>query len=294
MKDVKKLLEEAKLKRIEAHMPAKDAEELTEDEITSVERFQWALDAAIMAGRDTTRNVETDGFHASSLGIAYGRCQRRNVYLLRGVAKKPNFDARVLRIFDNGHDVHARLQKVMEKMDIDMQSEIRIESDEFGPPIRSSADGGIVWEDEPILIEIKSCSPTVYENRATWKKPKDDHYDQANLYAHVLGYDKIWIIYENKGTQEIMIFEKKANRKKSQKIIDDWYAQWLCFEEGELPERPYKPGSPTCKACDLYEHCMADPEKGVEIKPYKAKVKKLRDEELHIDSGSVPAEGTSV
>lgn len=277
MKKIASIIKKQQQAEIEKHVAAANAPVLTDEELSDIDSFLEALDAAIMDGRDQSRNVESDGFHPSSLGIAHGLCARRNVYLLQGVAKESRVNSRVLRIFANGHDVHERLQGYMEKMGVDMQSEIVIDYDT--PPIKGHADGVLEWRGRRILIEIKSCSADVYMNRLKWKKPKDEHYDQANIYAYILGLDIVWIIYENKSSQEIKIFEKKASKEKAEKIIDDWHAQWLVFQEGKLPKRPYKPDSPKCAGCDMKTHCFADPEIGIDIKPYKKKVKEMRDEE---------------
>lgn len=255
-----KIIEKNKRAQIQKHMPAKDVVEQSDDERTALERFETAYDQAWIEQRDQSRNVEDDGFHPSSLGIAVGKCGRRNVYLLRGIAKKSNVDARTLRVFANGHDVHARIQKTLENMGIDAVSEIPI--DWSDPPIKGHADGTLVWEEESLLIEIKSCSEDVFLNRLKWKKPKDEHFDQANIYAYILGLEKIWIIYECKNNQETKIFEKKANPEAAEKIINKWREQYKMYEEGKLPKRPYKPGSPTCAGCDLAYHCLADPEVG--------------------------------
>ena len=264
-------------------MPAKDAEIPTDDERSSIERFIEAYDQAWVDARDTSRNIEDDGFHPSILGGYTGKCGRRNVYLLRSVEKRGFIDPRIQRVFGNGHGVHDRIQKLLHTMGIDFKDETEVKTDKFGPPISGHADGEAQWEGEGILIEIKSCSDEVFVNRLKWKKPKDEHFDQCNIYALVLGYKKIWIIYENKNTQETKIFERKVSPEKAMKIIDKWYAEWLCHQDGELPKRPYKIGSPTCAGCDVAYHCLPDNEIGVDIKPYTDKVKKIRKEE---DEGS--------
>lgn len=179
-------------------MPAKDAEIPTDDERSSIERFIEAYDQAWVDARDTSRNIEDDGFHPSILGGYTGKCGRRNVYLLRSVEKRGFIDPRIQRVFGNGHGVHDRIQKLLHTMGIDFKDETEVKTDKFGPPISGHADGEAQWEGEGILIEIKSCSDEVFVNRLKWKKPKDEHFDQCNIYALVLGYKKIWIIYENK------------------------------------------------------------------------------------------------
>lgn len=272
MKKLLQILDDKEKQKIIRHIPAKDSPVLTEEEKSDLDAFKEAWDKSWVDSADTSRAVEDDGFHPSSLGIDTGKCGRRNVYLLNGVRKAQTFSPRILRVFGNGHAVHDRLQKSLESMGIEMVSEVPIVAD-IPMPIRGHADGTLVWRDRKILIEIKSCSPTVFENRLKWKKAKDEHFEQANIYAHVLDLDVIWVIYECKGTQEIAIFEHKANRKKSQKILDKWHAEWMIFKDGKIPARPFKPGSPVCAGCDVAYHCLADSEVGVDVKEYAAKVK---------------------
>ncbi len=129
-----------------------------------VQEFMEALDLAIVSQSDDSRLIEADGFHPSSLGIKSGKCQRRNVYLLRGTPREPITNPRTQRIFGNGHAVHDRLQKYLEKMDgINFQTEVVIEYE--NPPIRGHADGVFEWDGKKILREIKSCNQDVFDNR---------------------------------------------------------------------------------------------------------------------------------
>lgn len=268
---LKEIIEKKKQQAIEAHMPSKSGPVVATN-TSGVEAFQAAFDEAWVNSRDTSRSVEADGFHASSLGVKYGTCPRRNVYLLRGIAKENRFDARTLRVFQNGHDVHARIQRIIEQMGVGMESEVRIDHDD--PPIKGHADGVLVWEGRKILLEIKSCSDDVFINRLKFKKPKEEHFAQANIYAWVLGIDTIFIVYENKNTQEVKFFEVPANKEAAEKIVESWRLQYKVFKDGELPKRPYKPGSPTCAGCDLKTHCMADPEVGVDLKEYAREIER--------------------
>lgn len=274
MKKLLNIIAKKENERIANHQAAKNAPILDEQEQSDLDAFVEAFDAAWINTRDESREVEQDGFHPSTLGIQHGKCARRNVYLLRGERKEARFSARILRVFANGHGVHDRLQKVLESMCVGMESEISIDSD--NPPIRGHADGTLTWRDKKICVEIKSCSNDVFINRLKWKKPKDEHFEQVNIYAYVLDIDTIWIVYENKNTQELKFFEKKTDKEAAEKIIDDWHAQWLCHEAGELPKRPYKINSPVCAGCDLNKTCVPDPEIGVDLKKYKTQVAKMK------------------
>lgn len=274
---VKDKLKQIDRKLAEKHMPSKSGPEITEDNATTAARFLEALEQSICDGRDTSRNIENDGFHPSSLGISHGKCARRAVYLMQGVAKGGDIPPRLQRIFDNGHAVHARLQGYMEAMDIEMESEVKVATEE--PPIRGHCDGVMLWNGVRYAVEIKSCNDNVFVNRVKFKKPKDEHVQQVNIYAHALGIEKILVIYENKDTQELLVYEIDTDHVKAQKQIDKWHAQWLCLKDGELPKRPYKPASPTCAQCDLKDYCFTDDTVGVDIKDYEKKVKAMKEVE---------------
>lgn len=258
------VIKQKQREQIEKHMPAKNAP--VPENLSDFDEFVQAFEDIWVAGADTSRAIEDDGFHPSSLGIKQGKCARRNFYLLKGVAKQSTPNARLQRIFSNGHDVHNRLQSAMYKMGVDFQDEIPIDFND--PPIKGHCDGVLTWKDKKILIEIKSCSEEVFSNRLRWKKPKDEHFDQANIYAYVLDIDTIYVIYENKNTQELKVFECKADKEKAEKVIDEWRTTYSMFKEDIVPKRPYKPESPICAVCDLVQHCRSDPETGVSLKDY--------------------------
>lgn len=264
---LKDALDAAKRKQIERHAAARDHEKLDD-----ADGFIDILDAAIIRLQDTSRRVEDDGFHPSVLGIKQANCMRRAVYLLRGAEKVPGFEARTLRIFDTGHAAHDRLQRSFEEIerngdisDFVAEEAIKVEVD--GVPISGHADGVFVYEGKKILLEIKTCSETVFENRLRYKKPKDEHFAQANVYAHILGCDQIWILYENKNNQEIAIFPRTPDEKKYKDTIKKWKKAYEEFyKEDKLPAIAYSEGSEICEKCDLKHFCLTDTEVSYDFK----------------------------
>lgn len=256
------VLKKKNIEEIEKHLPAKHAKQLTEDERTDIERFLGDFDEAILGEREP-RPITT--FHPSSLGIYAGKCQRRFVYLFRGVEPVANFDARTLRVFANGTDVHTRIQATIDKLigqGYEHEPEVRILYD--NPPISGYADGvlKLPWNGREVLLEHKSINENGFIGRKKWKAAKKEHVDQANLYAYILGIDTIWFIYENKNDQCIDIYEHKMDPKAAQKILKTWEKTWKMHQEGKLPVRPYKFDSQACQSCDVREHCFADNEVG--------------------------------
>lgn len=262
MKTLKKM-EELRLRALAGHQPAKTNAASTNEE--DLKKFIEVYENTILEDADTSRHVENDGFHPSMLGIYSGKCMRRAVYLLRGVEKVPNFDSRILRVFATGHSIHERIQGIIEKSNLEFEAEVPIISED--PPIRGHADGIITlpWNGRRILLEIKSCNENTFSARLKWKKAKDEHFDQANIYAYILGIDTIWIMYENKDNQSYEIFEHAASPKKAEGIIKKWRIAYGIFQNGEIPERPYRSDSQACMSCDVRTTCLSDNEIGVKI-----------------------------
>jgi CRISPR/Cas system-associated exonuclease Cas4 (RecB family) len=259
MKSIEKLKNRVK-DQAEKNPPAKNAPVLTGEEQTDIERFIELMNETAVASRGEGREIKT--FHPSSLGIYAGKCQRRFVYLFRGEKPESNIDGKTIRIFDNGSAVHERLQKVFESMEIGMQTEVRLLHDD--PPISGYIDGIITlpWNNRKIVLEIKSINENGFISRKKWKKAKDEHVAQANLYCYLTDIDTMWIIYENKNTQDIDIYQHKLDRKKAEKLLKTWRETWQMFQDGKLPKRPFKMDSQACTYCDMRWKCIGDEEIG--------------------------------
>jgi CRISPR/Cas system-associated exonuclease Cas4 (RecB family) len=115
-------------------------------------------------------------------------------------------------------------------------------------------DGIIKWgAHKP--YELKSISPERYEFRKAYKKPDENTYRQTQLYLKALDYDDSFVIYENKGNQEILIFDVlrddefiKKELKRLQKIYD-------MYQTGTMPKRPYLRQSKQCQDCEFEITC---------------------------------------
>lgn len=231
------------------------------EEPTDVVKFKGLLDEACLAERGEPR--KQTAFSPSALGSYAGKCQRRFVYLFRDVPSESTIDARTTRVFANGTAVHERLQALIDTMAVeDHQSEIRLLYDD--PPIRSYADDVVTlpWNKRKVLLELKSINDNGFQSRIKLNTGKPEHFAQANLYAYMLDIDTIWIIYENKNSQEIAMFEHKADKVKAEKQLAIWRNTWRMHQEGLLPKRPWVPTSNGCMSCEVRNYCMNDPEMG--------------------------------
>lgn len=189
------------------------------------------------------------GFHPS-----YGyKCKRRWVLLFQGVDYDKKFNPRTQRIFDNGHAVHARWREYFRDMGILEEAEVEVSVND-PVPVRGHADGILKWGGRK-LYELKSISPTRFEFRRLYKKPDDKTYEQAQIYLWALDLEEGYVIYENKGTQEVLVFHIKRDEAVINKVLKRWKTTYKMYEEGTVPARPYKRESQDCSQCDLERFC---------------------------------------
>lgn len=141
-------------------------------------------------------------FHPSSLHLGARELYHR---YLEGDADR-QFDSRILRIFDNGHDVHRRLQGYLTDAGILKQAEIPVENEEY--EIRGHADGVININGKTGVLEIKSMNSNQFYRTF---EPKDDHLIQVNVYMFCLDIPRACLLYECKDNQDLKEFYVKLD-----------------------------------------------------------------------------------
>lgn len=117
-----------------------------------------------------------------------------------------DFEARILRIFDNGHAVHRRLQRYLKEIGILLQGEVPIENREY--EIEGHADGIININGIEGVLEIKSMNSIRFYSCFD---PKPDHLVQLNIYMFCLGIPRGCILTECKDNQDLKEFYLKQS-----------------------------------------------------------------------------------
>lgn len=212
------------------------------------ESLKRAIDS-YLTERNTPTFKKLDGFHPSMHQV----CPRWWYLMFRGVEVSPNIPSRIYRIFDNGHSMHERYQSYFKEMGILIGREVPVRLSE-PVPVVGSADAIIDWGGHK-LVELKSISPDAFQYRRVYNKPKDQHVEQAQVYMYALKLDSGFIIYEEKGSQEILIFDIKRDDNLIEKRLKRWSDIYKFIRDDVLPERPYKRESTHCKECDIANYC---------------------------------------
>jgi hypothetical protein len=106
------------------------------------------------------------------------------------------------RIFDCGDYLGYRYEKYFEKMGILLGTEIAVKSND--PPISGRLDFLIKHnQTNAAIVELKSINQRGFK---TLVKPKDDHYQQIQLYLNLYNQEHGIVLYECKDDQKIKAF----------------------------------------------------------------------------------------
>lgn len=221
---------------------SKSASELEEELVKKIDLS--------FVGRNEKQFKKVGGFHPSYTN----QCARYWYYLFEGIEMETSFSPQTYRIFDNGHAVHERIYSYLRDMGILVAEEIPVTYDD--PPIEGTADGVIDFYGKK-LIELKSISNEGFEYRRIYKKPKDDHFRQAQIYMRCLDLDQAFVIYENKNNQQILPILIDKDDTFIDKLFTKYRKFYKNFVEGTIPDQPYKMTSKNCSNCDLYSHCWS-------------------------------------
>jgi hypothetical protein len=166
-------------------------------------------------------------FHPSSL---HKSPRELYYHYLHGDADQ-EFESRILRIFDNGHAVHSRLQGYLQAIGILWKTEVPVENEEY--EIKGHADGIIKINGIEGVLEIKSINSNQFYGSY---EPKPEHLIQANIYMFCLGIPRACLLYECKDTQELKEFYIKQEQSILEKTLAKISYVQQCIRMGREPE----------------------------------------------------------
>jgi hypothetical protein len=136
----------------------------------------------------------------------------------------------VLRIFDNGHGVHERLQKYLKDIGVLVEAEVPVVNQEY--EICGSADGIIKLRNREGVIEIKSINSNGFYSTY---EPKPEHLIQINVYMFCLDIPRGCVLYENKNNQKLKEFYVKLDSEILDPILEKIRYVQLCIQDGKEP-----------------------------------------------------------
>ena len=160
---------------------------------------KWLLKALDTYLTGSQRPARSGVFYPSSLGSP---CDRFLYNSYHGLVEEQIIDSKTRRIFDCGDYLGYRYEKYFEKMGILLGTEIAIKSD--NPPISGRLDFLIKRnQTNAAIVELKSINQRGFKALV---KPKDDHYQQIQLYLNLYNQEHGIVLYECKDDQMIKAF----------------------------------------------------------------------------------------
>jgi hypothetical protein len=144
------------------------------------------------------------------------------------------FPTRILRVFDNGHAVHERLQRYLTATGVLLQAEVPIENADF--EIKGHTDGIVEINGVKGILEIKSINANGFY---TLYAPKDDHLIQVNIYMFCAGIERAVLLYECKDSQQLKEFYFKQDEAVLNPILSKIReVQALIKNSGDISSNP--------------------------------------------------------
>jgi len=157
-------------------------------------------------------------------------CDRKVAYSLIGQEAKESISPGLRRIFNAGHAYHDVIQGSL-SMALGDRFRAEVSFNDPGLRIRGSCDGDI---DRQRGIEIKSIND---KGHKALRKPKDDHKEQATIYAVELSLSEVDYFYANKETGQLSTYLVPTDRKLWQSIAARITRIIRAVDAGILPDK---------------------------------------------------------
>jgi len=202
-----------------------------------------------------TRYSKKKSFAPSSLGYS-GSCPRYWYYAFNGADFEYDTDAAAIANMDAGADAGVRLAKLIGKAGMLVDSEVPVQHQD--PPIGGFIDALVEWKGEVIPAEIKTTRSSTWQVRANNNSVPGYQLVQLLIYMYVKGYQRGFLLTENKDTHRIFILPVRMtdeNKALVERIFDWMREVKKNADEGELPTRPFTKSSMQCKGCPVRNKC---------------------------------------
>jgi CRISPR/Cas system-associated exonuclease Cas4 (RecB family) len=223
-------------------------------------------------------------FHPSE----FHRCVRYLAYKYYGETSTDKIKPDLQRIFDNGHYMHDRYTSYFRNIGVlngfwvcanPLCGEVYGPEEKRGIPepndkcakcgceeynykevnfrdedhmLGGSIDGILNISNSFVVIDYKTMNSNLF---GKLNSPLDKHIIQVSVYMWAMGVDKAILLYENKDTQRMKVFEVNISEDMVEKILKRAKSLKRIVEKGNLPKRPFKKDSPQCKKCPYKGTC---------------------------------------
>jgi len=144
---------------------------------------------------DNQKNKEQTRFYITDAG----KCPRAVFFKFKNAPREP-MDARIMRIFEHGENIHRSIFNILYRLRLGVVTEVPIPSQEI---ISGRADAILCIGNENYVLDIKSMNSMIFRNLSA---PKEENVYQIQLYMHYFNIKKGILLYIDKDRQEMKEF----------------------------------------------------------------------------------------
>ena len=178
-----------------------------------------------------------------------GKCPRAVFFKFKNAPREP-MDARILRIFERGENIHRSIFNILYRLRLGVVTEIPIPSQEI---ISGRADAILCVGNENYVLDIKSMNSMIFRRLA---EPKEENVYQIQLYLHYFNIKKGILLYIDKDQQEMKEFFVDYDEALCKSLLDKFYALKDQVEKNVLPARLEDyPRNWQCNYCQFKDVC---------------------------------------
>jgi CRISPR/Cas system-associated exonuclease Cas4 (RecB family) len=199
-----------------------------------------------------------------------GKCPRAVFFKFKN-APRAEMEAKVLRMFDHGDQVHQLIMRPLLAI-----REIRVVASEvnIGPQelISGRADAIISDGKDLYVLDIKSMNSMIFKNL---EEAKEDNINQLQLYLHFFKIPKGILLYVNKDTLELKEFLVNYNSNLVQQLLKNLTELKTKIDKNIIPQRlaDYLKNW-QCQYCQFKEICAMANGGEVNWEWFKEKIEK--------------------
>jgi CRISPR-associated protein Cas4 len=214
--------------------------------------------------------IQKKTFSPSTVGYGAGKCPRRWVMAFQGAEFNEKHDSKSVDNMATGTAAHERIQNNFHhsnEFTLDIEWDLWVTN----PPIHGFVDMIIRdYNGFDIVVEIKTTRTEAFMSRKMKNAGPDYQVLQLLLYMYFLDMKYGLLLYEDKNDHDKLLIPVEMtpdNRQKIEKVVEWMQKVYKTYEDGLLPERPYRKNSKECKSCPLLDWCVAQPTGDIKLEP---------------------------
>ena len=194
---------------------------------------------------DNQKNKEQTRFYITDAG----KCPRAVFFKFKNAPREP-MEARILRIYEHGENIHRSIFNILYRLKLGVVTEVPIPSQEI---ISGRADAILCIGNENYVLDIKSINSMIFRKMSA---PKEENVYQIQLYMHYFNIKKAILLYIDKDQQELKEFFVEYDEALCKSLLDKFYALKDQVEKGIVPARLSDYSSNwQCNYCQFKDIC---------------------------------------